>query len=151
MSEPKDVRRLVEAVTGRPGYTSAVGTRVVAATPGCVEMALDRRPDLLQANGFFHGGVITGLADHAAGAAVTSALPEGRFAVTVSLQINFLAPATGETLIARARALQAGRTFGVAQVDVSSTAQGAEQVCAVATVTLRVVDLPAATRDPHTA
>jgi uncharacterized protein (TIGR00369 family) len=150
MSE-RDIRRLVGAVTGRPGYTSAVGTRVLAAAPGRVEMTLERRPDLLQANGFFHGGIITGLADHAAGAAVTTALPEGRFAVTISLQVNFLAPANGETLIARARALQAGRSFGVAQVDVSSTAEGAEHVCAVATVTLRVVDLPAGTRDPHRA
>jgi uncharacterized protein (TIGR00369 family) len=149
MSE-KDVRGLVEAVTGRPGYTSAVGTRVVAATPGRVEMALGRRPDLVQANGFFHGGVITGIADHAAGAAVTTALPEGQFAVTVSLQINFLAPANGDTLIARARAVQAGRTFGVAQVDVSSRADGAEQVCAIATVTLRVVDPPGVARDQHT-
>src|SRR5262245_51184932 len=147
----RGIRRLVEAVTGRPGYASAVGTRVVAATPGRVEMALGRRPDLVQANGFFHGGVITGLADHAAGAAVTTALPEGRFAVTVSLQVNFLAPANGETLIARARALQAGRTFGVAQVDVSSTAEGTEQVCAIAIVTLRIVDLPAGAREPHTA
>ena len=77
--------KLVETVTSAPGYTSSMGTRVLAAEAGYVELALDRRPDLLQINGFFHGGIIAGLADHAAGGAVTTALPKNRFAVTVCL------------------------------------------------------------------
>jgi uncharacterized protein (TIGR00369 family) len=138
--------RLVEAVTSAPGYTSSIGTRVVAAEAGYVELALDRRPELLQFNGYFHGGVIAGLADHAAGGAVTTALPEGRFAVTVCLDVHFLAPANGETLVARAKAIQAGSTIGVARVDVISLAGGVETACAVATVTLRAIDMPASTR-----
>ncbi len=134
--------KLVEAVTSAPGYTRNVGTRVLAAEAGYVELALDRRPDLLQVNDFFHGGVIAGLADHAAGGAVTTAMPKDRFAVTVCLQVNFLAPANGETLIARAKAIQAGSTIGVAQVNVVSLAGGVETPCAVATVTLRAVDMP---------
>lgn len=134
--------KLVESVTSAPGYTRNVGTRVLLAEAGQVELALDRRPDLLQINGFFHGGVIAGLADHAAGGAVTTALPMGRFAVTVCLQVNFLAPANGETLIARARSIQAGSTIGVAQVDVVSLASGVETPCAIATVTLRAVEMP---------
>ncbi len=135
--------KLVETVTSAPGYTRNVGTRVLMAEAGHVELALDRRPDLLQINGFFHGGVVAGLADHAAGGAVTTAMPKGRFAVTVCLQVNFLAPANGEMLIARAKAIQAGSTIGVAQVDVISLADGVETPCAVATVTLRAVDMPA--------
>jgi uncharacterized protein (TIGR00369 family) len=138
--------KLVETVTSAPGYTSSMGTRVLAAEAGYVELALDRRPDLLQISGFFHGGVIAGLADHAAGGAVTTALPNNRFAVTVCLQVNFLAPADGETLIARARAVQAGSTIGVARVDVISLAAGVETACAVATVTLRAVEMPAGFR-----
>jgi uncharacterized protein (TIGR00369 family) len=135
--------KLVETVTSAPGYTSSMGTRVLAAEAGYVELALDRRPDLLQMNGFFHGGIIAGLADHAAGGAVTTALPKNRFAVTVCLQVNFLAPANGETLIARAKAVLAGSTIGVAQVDVISLADGVETACAIATVTLRAVEMPA--------
>jgi uncharacterized protein (TIGR00369 family) len=135
--------KLVETVTSAPGYTSSMGTRVLAAEAGYVELALDRRPDLLQINGFFHGGIIAGLADHAAGGAVTTALPKNRFAVTVCLQVNFLAPANGETLIARAKAVLAGSTIGVAQVDVISLADGMETACAIATVTLRAVEMPA--------
>jgi uncharacterized protein (TIGR00369 family) len=138
--------KLVETVTSAPGYTSSMGTRVLAAEAGYVELALDRRPDLLQISGFFHGGVIAGLADHAAGGAVTTALPNNRFAVTVCLQVNFLAPANGETLVARARAVQAGSTIGVARVDVISLAGRVETACAVATVTLRAVEMPAGFR-----
>lgn len=134
--------KLVETVTSAPGYTSSLGTRVLAAEAGYVELALDRKPELLQINGFFHGGVVAGLADHAAGGAVTTAMPKNRFAVTVCLHVSFLAPADGETLIARAKAVQAGRTIGVAQVDVISLAAGAETPCAVATVTLRAVEMP---------
>jgi uncharacterized protein (TIGR00369 family) len=106
-------------------------------------MSLAKTDHLLQANGFFHGGVIAGLADHAGGGAVTTAMPPGRFAVTVNLQVSFLAPAKGGSLIARARALQVGNTIGVARVDVTSVADGVETPCAVAVVTLRGVDFPA--------
>lgn len=136
------IQELVERVTYAPGYTKAVGTRVESAEPGHVVMSLARSDDLLQANGFFHGGVIAGLADHAAGGAVTTAMPPGRFAVTVNLQVSFLTPAKGSSLIARARAIQVGSTIGVAHVDVVSVTDGAETTCAVATVTLRGVDFP---------
>jgi uncharacterized protein (TIGR00369 family) len=137
------IRELVERVTCAPGYTKAVGTRVESAEAGYVVMSLARTDHLLQANGFFHGGVIAGLADHAAGGAVTTAMPPGRFAVTINLQVSFLAPAKGGSLIARARALQVGSTIGVARVDVVSVADGAETPCAIAIVTLRGVDFPA--------
>ena len=58
-----------------PATPRAVGTRVESAEPGYVVMYLAKTDHLLQANGFFHGGVIAGLADHAAGGAVTTAMP----------------------------------------------------------------------------
>ena len=139
-------RQLVELVTSRPGYTSAIGTKVLHAEPGRVEMTLDRRPDLLQFSGFFHGGVVSGLADHAAGGAVTTALPPGRIAVTIDLHVNFLAPADGASIVAKAKAIQVGNTVCVANVEVFSARDGSEKMCAFATVTLRVVDMPE-TRD----
>lgn len=148
MNIAPELRRLVDMMTSLPGYTREIGIRVLAAEPGKVEMALERRHGLLQANGYFHGGVIAGLADHAAGGAVTSALPSGRFAVTVNLQVSFLAPANGQSLVARARAIQVGSTIGVAQVDVITLVDGVEQPCAAATVTLRAIDLPASLQTP---
>jgi len=142
MQPGKNVRELVEMVTSRPGYTKSVGTRVVEAEVGRVHLALDRRPDLLQFNGFFHGGVITGLADHAAGGAVSTALPPGRIAITIDLHINFLAPVDGASIVAKAKAIHVGNTVSVAQVEVVTIAGGQEKLCAMCTMTLRTVDMP---------
>jgi uncharacterized protein (TIGR00369 family) len=141
MRDKTQLRALVEEVTARPGFTSTIGTRVVAVEQGEVQMALDRRPELLQFDGHFHGGVIAALADHAAGGAVTTALPAGKIAVTIDLHVNYLAPAKGATLIAKARAIRVGSTVGVAHVELATLMDGVEHACAVALVTLRAVDI----------
>ncbi|MFW6027308.1 MAG: PaaI family thioesterase, partial [bacterium] len=120
MDNERSIRQLVEQVTGRPGFMKAIGTRVLSAEAGSVSMALDRHADLLQANGYFHGGVISALADHAAGGAVTTALPAGRFALTVDLHLNFLAPAKGDVLVAHAKAVKTGNVIGVARVELTT-------------------------------
>ena len=125
------------------GFPHSSGMRIVAAEPGKVSLALSTRPELTQFFGHFHGGVITALADQAAGVAVTSALPKGRIAVTVEIKINFLGPADGEEIIARAEAMQVGGSIGVATVEVISQEKGAERICAFATATMRALDLPA--------
>ncbi len=134
---------LVEKITAMSGFSRASGVEVELVEPGRVHMSLARKPELLQFNGFFHGGVISGLADHAAGAAVTTALPAGRVAVTVAIHVNFLAAAKGERIVARARAVQVGNTICVAAVEVVAHRQASESVCALATATFRVVDMPA--------
>ena len=134
--------QLVRKVTALTGFTHSAGVEVLEAEAGRVSLSLAKKPELLQFNGFFHGGVVSGLADHAAGAAATTALPTGKIAITVDLHVNFLAPASGHTLVARARTLQVGATICVVTVEVETEASAGHQLCAVATVTLRVVDMP---------
>ena len=143
MSDDTRARALVEAVTRRPGYTSSIDTVVLDARPGSVELALPRRPDLLQFSGAMHGGVIAGLADHAAGGAVTTALPEGRIGLTIDLGVTYLSAADGDRMVARARAVHIGTTIAVAHVDLYTGADdgGSERLCATARATFRVVDL----------
>ena len=129
-----------------PGFPKSAGMRVVSAEPGKVTMALARKPELCQFFGHFHGGVITALADHAAGACATSSMPEGKIAVTVEIKINFLSPADGEEIVARAETIQAGSSIGVVKVEVVSRKAGAERTCAFATATMRAMDLPAGFR-----
>jgi uncharacterized protein (TIGR00369 family) len=83
--------------------------------------------------------VISGLADLAAGGAVTSLLPPGRGVVTISLHVNFLAPASGERLVAKGSVVKVGGTVGVASVELVTLEGGQEHLCATATVTFRVV------------
>jgi uncharacterized protein (TIGR00369 family) len=103
---------------------------------------LARRDDLVQFFGHFHGGVITALADQAAGVAVTSGLPKGRIGVTVEIKVNFLSPADGSELIARAKTLKMSGSIGVAMVEVFSKNGASETVCAFCTATMRALDLP---------
>jgi uncharacterized protein (TIGR00369 family) len=135
--------QLVRNVTQATGYTRAAGVEVVSAEPGRVVLSLASKPELLQFNGYFHGGTVSGLADHAAGAAATTALPPGRIAVTVDLHVNFLAPASGPSLVAKARALQVGSTICVVTVELETDSPRGPRLCAVANATLRVVDMPA--------
>ena len=125
------------------GFGRAAGFRILAVTPGNAEVSLPRQDDLLQFLGHFHGGVITALADQAAGIAVTSSLPAGRIGVTVEIKVNFLSPADGSEIIARARTLKVSGSIGVATVEVFSKKDGTETLCASCTATMRALDLPA--------
>jgi uncharacterized protein (TIGR00369 family) len=133
---------LAEAINAK-GFTGAAGFRIIAVEPGCAELALARRDDLVQFFGHFHGGVITALADQAAGVAVTSGLPKGRIGVTVEIKVNFLSPADGSELIARAKTLKMSGSIGVATVEVFSRKEATETLCAFCTATMRALDLPA--------
>ena len=133
---------LAEAVNAK-GFSHAAGFRIVEVKPGYAEVALPRRDDLLQFFGHFHGGVITALADQAAGIAVTSGLPKGRIGVTVEIKVNFLSPGDGNELIARAKTLKMSGSIGVATVEVFTKDEKSERLCAFCTATMRALDLPA--------
>jgi uncharacterized protein (TIGR00369 family) len=133
---------LAEAINAK-GFTGAAGFRIVEVKPGYAELALARRDDLVQFFGHFHGGVITALADQAAGIAVTSGLPKGRIGVTVEIKVNFLGPADGSELVARAKTLKMAGSIGVATVEVFSRKDSTETLCAFASATMRALDLPA--------
>jgi uncharacterized protein (TIGR00369 family) len=133
---------LAEAINAK-GFSGAAGFRVVAVEAGSAEVALAHRDDLVQFFGHFHGGVITALADQAAGIAVTSGLPAGRIGVTVEIKVNFLAPADGNELVARAKTLKMSGSLGVATVEVFTRDETSERLCAFCTATMRALDLPA--------
>jgi uncharacterized protein (TIGR00369 family) len=134
--------KLAEIINAK-GFSHAAGFRIIAVEPGGAELALTRRDDLVQFFGHFHGGVITALADQAAGIAVTSSLPAGRIGVTVEIKVNFLAPADGNELVARAKTLKMSGSIGVAMVEVFTRDEKSERLCAFATATMRALDLPA--------
>jgi uncharacterized protein (TIGR00369 family) len=133
---------LAEAINAK-GFSGAAGFRIVKIEPGHAEVALARRDDLVQFFGHFHGGVISALADQAAGIAVTSGLQKGKIGVTVEIKVNFIAPADGSELVARAKTLKMSGSIGVATVEVFSKTGTSETLCAFCTATMRALDLPA--------
>ena len=141
MTTDDAIQAMVEAVTARPGHIHTMGTRVLHAEPGVVRLAVDRRPDLVQFAGYFHGGVIAGLADHAAGACYASVLPEGKACLSIELKINFMKPAQGDMLVAEATALSRGASIGVIRSDVYAETGDKRVMVATALVTLKSITL----------
>ena len=141
MSAALNPPSLAETINAN-GFSHAAGFRIVTVEPGHAEVALARRDDLLQFFGHFHGGVITALADQAAGIAVTSGLPKGRIGVTVEIKVNFVAPADGSEIVARAKTLKMTGSIGVATVEVFTRDDTSERLCAFCTATMRALDLP---------
>ncbi len=137
---PEELKPLFEKITD-VGFTGASGFRVREFEEGKVTLEVTPRADLTQFLGYVHAGVVTGLADHAAGAAYTSVLPERKACMTIELKINFMKPAEGEMLAAEARVISAGGTIGVVQSDVYGEKDGERVLCATALVTLRAVRL----------
>ncbi|WP_017601672.1 MULTISPECIES: PaaI family thioesterase [Nocardiopsis] len=122
-------------------FSVLLGARLTAFGEEGATLELDIRNDLRQQHGFVHGGVLSYAADNAltfaAGAAV------GAQVVTAGFTIDYLRPARGDLLRARARIVRAGRTRVVCRCDLSTVdADGVETPCAVAQGTVSVLEGP---------
>lgn len=117
----------------------AWNARLTGAAGGACEIVLPMSPAVTQQHGFFHGGVIGTLADAAGGYAANSLLMPDNECLTAEYKINFVAPAIGDTLIARGKVLKAGRTLVVSSADVFVVKDGIEKLCAIMQQTLFVI------------
>jgi uncharacterized protein (TIGR00369 family) len=83
------------------GFNGLIGHQVVAWRPGFVEMRLEVRPELCNANGLLHGGVLMTLLDGASGFACTfnDTATARRLSVTLAFTTQFIKAAReGDTL-----------------------------------------------------
>lgn len=104
-----------------------IGARLALVEPGVVEIELPFRADLTQQDGFLHAGVITTVADSAAGYAAFSLMPAGSRVLSIEFKVNLLRPARGELFVARAEVIKAGRTLTVVRADVFATGANSEK------------------------
>ena len=93
------------------------GGELTSLSPGVVEIALPCREDLAAAPGVTHRSVVAALLDDACVLAALSLTSPGDLVATAEYKLNFLAPACGETLIARAEVLRPGRSITVCRAD----------------------------------
>jgi uncharacterized protein (TIGR00369 family) len=136
-----DLRETFEHLTAARGFTKESGFRVRAFDEGFVALEVAPKEELVQFLGYVHAGVVTGLADHAAGACYASVLPEGKACLTIELKINFMKPAQGDMLVAEATALSRGASIGVIRSDVYAETGGKRVMVATALVTLKSISL----------
>jgi uncharacterized protein (TIGR00369 family) len=102
-----------------------------------VQLGLWVREAHCNSRGFLHGGVIAALADNAMGLSCVGVQASARSAVTVSLNVDYLATAKpGQWLQIAPRVVKCGRTLGFA--DALITADG--EPIARATATFRMLE-----------
>lgn len=125
----------------RQGLMDTLGATVLEVAPGAVTIGAPVRPGSSQQKGYAHGALAFAIGDSAAGYSAVSLLGPGDDVVTSEMGIHYLAPAQGETLIARGTVLKPGRRLIVAQADVFAVADGMETH--VARLTGTMVRVPA--------
>lgn len=107
-------------------FSVFLGAELVRLAPGEAELALAIRPEFLQQHGFVHGGVLSYLMDNVLTFAGGSAL--GPEVMTAEYKINYLRPAQGKRLVARARVVHAGRKLAVVQGEIVAENEPGEPI-----------------------
>ena len=115
-------------------FSVLLGAELISFDSTSVELRVPITSQVKQQHGFVHGGVISYAADNALTFAGGAAL--GPAVVTSEFKINYLRPAKGEILVARATVIHAGRNQAVCQCQVFAVADGEEVLCAVAQGTI---------------
>ena len=119
---------------------SLIGVELGRIDPGEVEYRVAYRAELGQQNGFFHGGVVGGMAEAVMGAAAATLVAPGHNVVGAEYKANLLAPGLGPLLVARGSVVKPGRTLIVCRADVVVIAEdGSETLCAIGQGAMAVV------------
>ena len=131
---PEAFLAMGRAVLAKQPFSVLIGAELAALSPGRCELQLPVTDAVKQQHGFVHGGVVSYAADNALTYAGGTALRVP--VVTSEFKINYVRPAIGERLIARAEALHTGKTQAVCRCDVFVLQDGVEKLCAVAQGTI---------------
>ena len=120
----------------KQAFLKLIGAELTGIRRGYAEVSLPFRSELGQQHGFAHAGVITTLADSAAGYAAHTLMPAESEILSVEFKVNLLRPGAGERLVARARVLKPGRTLTITQSDVFAISGGEEKHVATMLATM---------------
>ncbi len=122
-----------ELLASQP-FSVLIGAELHALSPGQCELHVPVTDAIRQQHGFVHGGVVSYAADNALTYAGGTAMRVP--VVTAEFKINYVRPAVGERLIARAHAVHHGKNQAVCRCDVYVLKDGEEKLCAVAQGTI---------------
>ena len=130
MTAGDDYEARVRSSFAQQTAMATIGAEIAHVAPGEVDLRMPYRADLAQQHGYLHAGIVTTLADTAAGYAAYTLMPPGAAVLSVEFKVNLLAPAVGDTFVARARVKKAGRTLTVVTADVFAERGGTERLIA---------------------
>lgn len=122
----------------KQGLMRHLGATLDAVEPGHVRIVMPFHENLTQQHSYFHAGAMTSIVDSACGYAALTLMPANAEVLTIEFKVNFIAPASGEYVIAHGRVLKPGRTITVCQGEVFAAKDGVEKLCAVMQTTMIV-------------
>nr|WP_094036847.1 PaaI family thioesterase [Antarctobacter heliothermus] len=125
----------------RQGMLVTLGATLLHVAPGAVEIAVPIGPQVSQQQGLAHGGLAFTIGDSAAGYSALTLLDADSEVVTSEMAIHYLAPGSGQRLIARGSVIKPGKRMLVTQADVYAEDQGKERH--IARLTGTMVRVPA--------
>ena len=134
------IERKVRENFAQQQFMQTLGAEMTLVEQGKVEIQFAYRPDLTQQHKFVHAGAITTILDSACGYAALSVAPEGKDVLSVEFKVNLLAPAVGETFIARAEVKRAGKTLTVCSADAFARQGAREKLVATMLATIISID-----------
>ncbi|MEU6823466.1 PaaI family thioesterase [Streptomyces atriruber] len=112
-------------------FSRLVRARVTRFGEGAATLEIGVREELQQQNGFVHGGVLAYAADNSITFAAGTTL--GPAVLTSGFSIQYVRPATGVALVARAVVVHSGRRQAVVRCELFAVAdEGTETLCAIA-------------------
>ena len=88
--DPTDPKGWPPVAMEQPPFALLVGSRLTSVSVDQVEAELVVRPELLNRNGFLHGGAILGVADNLGGTAAFVNLGRDEGTTTIESKTNFL-------------------------------------------------------------
>ena len=101
-------------------FVAHLGIEALELSEGRARLALDVQPFMRNSWNVTHGGVTMTLMDVCMSLAGRSLNPDGLVGVTVEMKTNFLAPGSGDRLIASARAFPQGRSLFCSECEVTA-------------------------------
>jgi uncharacterized protein (TIGR00369 family) len=134
--DPKFKERTKSFLQGMP-IASVFGFTFGEVSPGVVPLILPFNPSLTFDGKHFQASAVASLIDFAGGLAAYSLLPADWSLATLDVSMKLLAPAQGERLLGVGRALSAGQTISVANVEVFAQRDSLSSLCAVGMVSVR--------------
>ena len=129
----------------RPPCAELLGWRLLDARPeeGWIKLGFEGKPEFCNPAGFVQGGMLSAMLDDTMGPAVF-VMTEGRlFTTTITMTVNFLAPAKPGPITGEATVTQLGKTIAFVEGRLTS-ADGT--LLATASSSIRLVEAARALR-----
>jgi uncharacterized protein (TIGR00369 family) len=133
--------RRVRESFARQSMMQTLGAEMASVSRGATEIRFPVAPSLLQQHGYVHAGAVTTVLDSACGYAALTVAPEGSEVLSVEFKVNLLAPATGDSVVARALVKRAGKKLAVCTADAFAVHPEGEKLVATMLGTMIYVPL----------